>query len=79
MKIRVFKSEDPEDWRRSLTIEIDGDRVFSVSDGEPEDTNLGRNFRDCYKVVDLLKLAWLAGKAGQSFSAETKEKGWYEE
>ena len=79
MKIQVIKRENVEDWRDRLTIEIDGFPVFDVSDGEPEDNNLDRNFQDCRNVVDLMKRAWEAGKKGESFSAETKQKGWEEE
>lgn len=62
------------DFRGKITIEIDGAVAFCVFEGEPEDNNLGRNFWDCHKVTDLMKLAWLAGKAGQSFDVKTTKK-----
>ncbi len=79
MKIQEIKREDIQDWRSRLTIEIDGTSMFDVSDGELEDNNLSRNFQACYKIVDLLELAWLAGKAGQSFDVKKTEKIWMKE
>ncbi len=74
MKVQAVTRRNVEDWRDSLRIEIDGTMVFCVWDGEPEDTNLSRNFNDCYKVVGLMRRAYEAGKRGESFSAEEKEQ-----
>ena len=77
MKLQVLTLNEKEyerrDYRQSLTIKIDGKRVFSVGDNEPEDSNLSRCFNDCYKVADLMKLAYEAGKRGEEFSVEEKE------
>lgn len=66
----TFKSASDEeferrDYRDFLIIEVDGEQMFKVMDGEPEDSNLARDFNDCCKIPDLLKLAHQAGKAGQ--------------
>lgn len=53
-----------------LEIEIDGRNSFSVYDGELEDNNLSRNFNDCYKIADLMNLAYNAGKNGEPFNIE---------
>jgi len=58
------------DYNSWLNILIDGKEVFSAGDNEPEDNTLGRNFNDCYKIPDLMKLAYEAGKAGASFQIE---------
>ena len=29
--------------------------------------NLNRDFNDCYKITNLMKVAWEAGKAGEPF------------
>lgn len=47
--------------------------LFEVSDGEPEDSNLNRDFNDCYKVVELLKQAYEWGYDNQDISWETEE------
>lgn len=59
---KVEQSEYDE-WRSFLTIEIDGEEVFSVHDGEPEDNTLIRNFNDCYKVKELIEQAYQRGLA----------------
>ena len=43
------------DYRRFVTIYIDGKEVFSVCDGEPEDNTLGRNFNDVFKLPEIFK------------------------
>ena len=58
---------DYEDYSQGMTIEIDDEKAFGVFDGEPEDNNLSRNFCDCSKIVDLMELAWQAGKNGEDF------------
>ena len=54
-------------WGDILEIEIDGKRVFSAMDGEPEDNTLSRNFSDCWSVPDLMEQAHKAGSNGESF------------
>lgn len=49
-----------------LEIEIDGNSVFSVWDGEPEDANLSRDFADCFYVITLIQRAFDAGKNGET-------------
>jgi len=63
-----------DDYRNHLKIEIDGKTVFQASDGEPEDATLGRDFNDCYSVVDLMERAYEAGKNGESFEIECVEE-----
>ena len=47
---------------------MDGEIKFNVSDGEPEDANLSRDFSDCFIIDNLMKLAYDAGKNGEAFS-----------
>jgi hypothetical protein len=68
MNIRVEKSR--YDWSDALEIFIDDKEVFSVGAGEPEDNILSRNFNDCYKIPNLLELAYNAGKNGEEFKVE---------
>lgn len=77
MKIEVI-SRSPEevencDYRDALGIKINGKREFSVWDGEPEDSNLSRNFSAIYHIPSLLKMAFEAGKNGETFEIENVE------
>ncbi len=71
MDVVIKRSDDEDTWRSSLAIMIDGEEVFSVRDDEPEDSNLGRSFSDCYKIEGLLHKAYLAGKNGETLSIST--------
>ncbi|WP_186648930.1 hypothetical protein [Fluviispira vulneris] len=55
------------DGRIFLEIEVDGETMFYVRDGEAEDNNLYRNFNDCFSVTELMELAYDAGKNGEEF------------
>jgi hypothetical protein len=65
MKIEVMSLSDKgleyRDYKNILTILIDGVEWFSVMDGEPEDSNLSRDFNDCWNIPDLMKKAYEAG------------------
>ena len=65
-----YTIEKWDDFRRNLMIDIDDEAVFDVYDGEPEDNNLYRNFNDCFKVVDLIRMAYEAGKRGEELEVE---------
>lgn len=60
------------DYRDMYVIEINDKKVFSVSDGEPEDSNLSRDFNDVYEIPKLLKLAYLAGKNGEELTFDIR-------
>ena len=55
------------DYRDAVYIKINDERVFNVFDGETEDANLSRDFSDVYKIPELLKKAYEAGKNGESY------------
>jgi hypothetical protein len=61
---------EENDYRSFLSILINDKKVFSVTDNEPEDSNLSRSFSDCYSIVDLMEKAYLAGKNGEEFIVE---------
>lgn len=77
MKVVVFtRAEeflDDYDYRSFVRVEVDGEVVFSVSDGEPEDSNLGRDFSDCFNVDDLMVLAYTAGRQGETLDISYEE------
>ena len=64
---------EDNDYQDSMSISIDGEKVFAAHDGEPEDNTLSRNFNDCYKIIDIIRKAYDAGKAGESIEFETIE------
>ncbi len=55
------KGVEDNDWRDLYVIEIDGEKVFEVGDGEPEDNNIARNFNDVYNLPDILNQVYNAG------------------
>ena len=72
LEIKIISLTDEainrRDYRDSMEIHIDGERVFSVFDGEPEDANLARDFNDCWTIPSLLEMAHKAGIAGKELS-----------
>lgn len=77
MKIKVTSGTEnymqERDYSDFIEITIDNKLVFEVSDGEPEDSNLGRDFGDCYLIPNLLEMAYKAGKNGECFEIENCE------
>jgi hypothetical protein len=67
------KSCEENDYRDAFEIEVDGVSLFSFYDGEPEDSNMGRNFSDVRSIVGAMRLAHKAGKDGQEFEVESIE------
>lgn len=66
MKIEITQVEflTDDDYVESLTIETDGLKL-EFGDSPPEDNTMKRNFLDIYKIEDLVKKAYLAGKSGE--------------
>lgn len=77
MKIKVLslteEAIEERDYRDVFAIEIDDKRQFKVQDGEPEDGNLGRDFNDCFKIPELMRMAYEAGKNGEKFEIVNEE------
>lgn len=77
MKIGYITRTEEEvercDFREAIEIKVDGVTKFSVMDGEPEDSNISRDFSDCHSVVNLMKLAFEAGKKGEELLIEEIE------
>lgn len=70
--IESFNSEALlyRDYKNKCEISIDGNPIFNVFDGEPEDNDLSRNFNDVWLIDKLLEKAYLAGKNGESLKIE---------
>lgn len=59
----------------SIEVQINGKCEYSIWEDEPEDMTFGRSLNDAFKVPELMKLAYLAGKSGQTmYMAEETEE-----
>ncbi len=70
MNVKQVITKDEYGCATGINIEMDGDVVFSVEDFEPEDMTLSKDLSDLYNIVDMLKEAHEAGKAGRPFSVD---------
>ena len=67
------KAVEERDYRNEIEIKINGVRVFRVNDGEPEDSNLSRDFNDCWNIPNLMKKAYQAGVIGNEMTIKWTE------
>ena len=78
MKIVVNSYElgDEYETRHGFEIQAVSDKTEEVLasasflDGEPEDSNLSRDFNDVYNIENLMLLAYEAGKAGEELTVK---------
>lgn len=61
------------DYRNYLSVSVDGKEEVSFFDGEPEDSNLSRDFSGCYSIPELMRKAYMAGVRGDGFEIEDVE------
>jgi len=77
MKIEVItlteEALERREYNEALTIKIDGKKVFEVYDGEHEDNNLMRNFKDCFKISELLEKVYYSGQNHEGLEIEYSE------
>jgi hypothetical protein len=76
MIVESISREDKDDYRSAYDIKIDGEEVFSIWEGEPEDATLSRDMNDVYSIPSLMQRAYDAGKAGESFTIVNSEVDW---
>lgn len=63
MIIKQVTSFDEEDMTSSIEIYFDDEKQFEVYESEAtEDNTLGRNFMDCYEILNLLREVYELGK-----------------
>jgi len=59
-------------------LEIDFDNgekgAISFHEGEPEDMSFGRELSDVFKITNIVKAAYEAGKRGEEFNYEYIEE-----
>ena len=70
---RTDERREELDGRDIVEIKINGVRKFMVRDGESEDATLSRDFKHCYSVANLMRLAFDAGRRGEYFEVEYTE------
>ena len=74
MKIIENKYEVEEVWEQ-LEINVNDKIHLNLgSYDSPEDNHLHRNFKDCYRITELMRLAYEAGKDGEEFILERISK-----
>ena len=56
-----------------IKISINGKKIFSMGASRSADIILGRDFRDAWKVIDMMKQAYEAGREGEDFIVEKIE------
>lgn len=66
---------DEEDWGQYAGVSTqittnEGTQSVGFYGGEPEDMTLDRDLSDAWNVVELLKLAYNAGKNGEELEIE---------
>lgn len=70
----IDKSGYEYDGKGSLTVDVEDDEGNSISvdifAGEPEDAVFFRDLNGAYKISRAIKLAYEAGKRGESFEYE---------
>ena len=71
--VRSWEARENCDFRSAVVITVDEKEEFSVHDGEPEDSNIGRDFSDVMKIPYLMELAYNAGKNGEEFTVDKSE------
>lgn len=79
MKIEIITPSEElfeeMDYRQFIEVKVDGMKYIDCYDGEPEDSNLMRNFSDIFRVGELMKMAYEAGKRGEDFNLNHIEDG----
>lgn len=77
MKIEFISSSEKwsenHDYRNFYKVMIN-DKVFmNFHDGEPEDSNLCRDFSDVYKIGELIELISKTAKSNEEITITDKE------
>jgi hypothetical protein len=67
------KACEENDYCGKFVLKIDGKKFMSFYDGEPEDSNLGRNFNDVFSIPELIQRVYDAGKSGEVLEIEDIE------
>lgn len=75
-----FLKEDELRRAFKITVKTEKDKKqLSFMEGEPEDANLGRDFADIVDIDNLVKMAYEAGKNGESLEIDHKNYDSFDE
>ena len=71
MEVKIFEQDSTDldecEFDNYLKIEVNGKVAFSVIEGRPDDNYLHKNFKDCYQIPTLMKMAYEAGFRKEEF------------
>lgn len=73
MESRSYNQLELREYNDRVRLSFDGQVVFEVQDGEPEDNYLHRNFNPVYILPELLKAVHAAGKRGEDLDIQIKD------
>ena len=76
--LKVQYSENPQDYRSAVSLNLEGTNEISFMDGEPEDANLSRDFSDVYQIAEMIEYANHLGLYGVKIITETEDVDWNE-
>lgn len=79
MIVEAISREDKSDYRSAFEIKVNGEEVFSIWEGEPEDATLSRDMNAVYSIPTLMQKAFDAGVAGEEFTITEIDKDWSDE
>ena len=75
-----FFKEDELRRAFKITVKTEKDeKQLSFMEGEPEDANIGRDFADIVDIDNLVKMAYEAGKNGESLEIDHKNYDSFDE
>lgn len=75
-----FLKEDELRRAFKITVKTEKDeKQLNFMEGEPEDANMGRDFADIVNIDDLVKMAYEAGKNGESLEIDHKNYDSFDE
>lgn len=75
-----FLKEDGLRRAFKITVKNEKDeKQLSFMEGEPEDANMGRDFADIVDIDNLVKMAYEAGKNGESLKIDHKNYDSFDE
>jgi len=75
-----FLKEDELRRAFKITVKTEKDKKqLSFIEGEPEDANMGRDFADIVDIDNLVKMAYEAGKNGESLKIDHKNYDSFDE
>jgi len=73
MIVEIIQDSPESLHTKFIKIDFDGRQQFYVSEGEPEDNTLNRNFSGCYMIQRMLEQVYIAGQKGEDIQFINKQ------